>query len=49
MRLLLSTALVALFVCLTVGCQEKVVMPTRTYDPPTMKDVGTLGGSDQPQ
>ncbi len=49
MRLLLSTVLLGVLLCLAAGCQEKVVMPTRTYDPPTMKDVGSIGASDEPK
>lgn len=43
----LSSLCFALFLAVAAGCgaSEKVTMPTKTYDPPTMEDVGTAGGS----
>ncbi len=49
MRFLLSTALLGVLLLLTFGCQDKVTMPTRTYEPPTMADTATSGGAaDEP-
>ncbi len=51
MRLLASAALLGFFLFLA-SCQEKVTMPTKYYEPPTMQDTAIGGGggaeADQP-